>query len=86
VSRKRALLSTAFEHSNGHWVWYPNALSRGIQVSRDEREIYLRFDPIGFRRAIAGRAPTWPRRPYWSNLGRLLVALFSGRDPKGEGN
>ncbi|WP_428629854.1 hypothetical protein [Sphingopyxis sp.] len=81
TNRRRELLSTAFEDSSGRWVWYANAWSHGIVVSAEEREIYLAFNPIGFRRAIKGRQATEPTRPYWQTLQRLLSATFLGRDP-----
>lgn len=80
-SRQRALFSTAFEEVGGRWVWYANAWSGGVVVSSAERELYLAFKPLAFRRAIAGRAPLEPRRPYWTTLKRLLLATITGRDP-----
>jgi hypothetical protein len=84
MGRRRELLSTAFENVGGQWIWYANAWSRGVIVSRDEREIYLAFKPVAFRRAIAGREPNMPRRRYWRTLGRGLLATIVGRDPKGD--
>jgi hypothetical protein len=81
--RRRELLSTAFDRVDGQWVWFPNAWSRGIMVTAEERELYLTFAPVAFRQAIKGRPPTRPRRPYWATLGRILTAMASGRDPHG---
>jgi len=68
------VLAAAFERVEGQWVWYGNAWSRGIVVSDGERDIYLAFRPFAFRQAIKGRAPTFPRRPYWPTLKRILFA------------
>jgi hypothetical protein len=83
-TRRRELLSTAFERAAGQWVWYANATSRGIVVTPAEREMYLAFKPLAFRQAIRDREATMPRRPYWRTLKRLLVAAIMGRDPKGQ--
>lgn len=82
MDRRRTLLGTAFEQQAGEWVWYANAWSRGLKVSNDEREIYLSFKPLAFRAAIAGRIATEPRRPYLSTIGRILITMLTGRDPK----
>lgn len=73
---RREILSLAFEWREGQWVWYSNAWSRGIIVTPDEREIYLAFKPLGFRKTIRGRKATEPRRPYWRTLKRMF-----GLDP-----
>ena len=78
---RREILTTAFEKSNGKWIWYANAWSDGVVVSPQERDIYLEFRPIAFREAIAGRVPTEPRRPYLPTVKRLMVACFAGYDP-----
>ena len=77
----RELLATAFEKADGQWVWYANAWSRGVVVSAEEREIFLGFHPIAFRKAIAGRQASEPRRPYWQMFKRILTATATGRDP-----
>ena len=81
-SLHRETLSTAFERVDGEWVWYAHAWARGIVVSPSEREIYLAFSPVEFRRAIGGRATTHPRRAYWPTVLRLTIAAVTGRDPK----
>lgn len=77
----REILTTAFEKSDGNWIWYENAWSKGLIVSAHERDIYLDFRPIEFRQAIGGRVPTEPRRPYLRTLRRMTVAYFAGYDP-----
>jgi hypothetical protein len=79
--RRRELLMTAFEKEGDHWVWYANAFSTGVPVTAEERELYLDFNPLGFRQAIRGRAASQPRRPYMSGLKRILISIFLGRDP-----
>lgn len=74
-------MATAFDYVDGEWVWYANAWSRGVVVSADERDLFLRFNPIAFRRAIAGRPAVHPRRPYWPTLRRILTAMITLRDP-----
>ncbi len=80
-SRQRALLATAFEKVGGQWIWYANAWAGGIAVTPAERELYLAFKPLTFRRAISGRPPSLPRRAYWATMKRLLLAAITGRDP-----
>lgn len=77
------ILATAFDEVDGKWVWYANAWSRGIVVSASERDLYLAFRSIAFRRAIRGRLASYPRRSYWPTVRRMLIATISGRDPKG---
>lgn len=77
----RELLATAFDKVDGQWVWYANAWSRGVVVSAEEREIFLGFQPIAFRKAISGRPASKPRRPYWPTFKRILTATVTGRDP-----
>lgn len=81
--RRRELLTTAFEKEGDQWVWYANAFAKGVPVSTEERELYLDFNPIGFRRAVRGRAASQPRRPYIRGLKRILVAIFLGRSDQG---
>jgi hypothetical protein len=81
---QRELLGTAFERSNGQWVWYANAWARGVIVSDAEREIYLAYRPIAFRQAIKGRPASEPRRPYWRGLKRILTATLGGGDPEAD--
>jgi hypothetical protein len=82
MSSVPGVLSTAFDPVDGEWIWYAKAWARGVAVSPAERELYLDFHPIEFRRLIAGRAATHPRRPYWPTLARILAAMVTGRDPK----
>jgi hypothetical protein len=80
-SRKREILATAFDKAGDDWIYYSNAWSRGVLVNSDERELYLTWRLLAFRRAIAGRRPSEPKRPYWPTVKRLLIALLTGRDP-----
>ncbi|MEW5687469.1 MAG: hypothetical protein AB1942_21335 [Pseudomonadota bacterium] len=80
--RYRNIFKTAFDEVGGEWIWYANAWSRGVVVSSTERELFLQFRPVAFREAIHGRPALHPRRPYWPTLGRILMAMISGRDPK----
>lgn len=80
-SWRREVLKTAFEQRDGHWVWYANAWARGVMVTPSEREIYLGFNPIAFRRAIAGRQSSEARRPYWRTFRRIISTMVLGRDP-----
>jgi hypothetical protein len=79
----REILATAFEKSDGQWVWYANAWARGVVVSPEERELYLAFRPVAFRQTIKGRPATKPQRPYIATAGRILTATITGRDPNG---
>jgi hypothetical protein len=74
------ILKTAFEQIDGRWIWYANAWSGGVVVSSDERDLYLSFSPLAFRKAISGRLASYPRRSYWPTLKRMLVTVTSGRD------
>ena len=82
-SRRREVLATAFEAVGDRWAYYPNAWSRGVLVSAEERELFLGFRLRLFRKAIAGRPASEPRRPYWPMLKRILCAMLTGRDAKG---
>jgi len=75
------ILSTAFERIGDDWIWYGKAWTRGVVVSSGERDLYLDSKLLAFRRAIAGRQATYPRRPYWPTLRRILTATFTGKDP-----
>ena len=81
TNRRRELLTTAFEKEGDQWVWYANAFAKGVLVSAEEREIYLDFNLLGFRRAVRGRPASQPRRPYLLGLRRILISIFLGRDP-----
>jgi len=70
----REILEAAFEQIDGQWVWYANAWSGGIMVSPSERELYLSFKPLAFRKALAGRPASYPRRAYWPTLRRMVAA------------
>ncbi len=74
---RNEILETAFEQVDGKWVWYPRAFSRGVVVSSEERDLYLAFRPFAFRKAVAGRPATQPRRPYFPPLKKVLRAIFS---------
>jgi hypothetical protein len=78
---QKKVLAAAFDRDGEAWVWYANAWSRGVVVSAAERDIYLAYKPIAFRKAIAGRPATRPRRPYWPTLNRILTAALSRRRP-----
>lgn len=75
-------MSTAFDRLGEGWVYYRRAWSRGVRVTREERDLFCSFRLLAFRRALAERSPSEPRRPYWTTLRRLLTAMLTGRDPK----
>lgn len=75
-------MNTAFERLEDGWIYYRRAWSRGVRVTREERDLFCSFRPLAFRRAIADRLPSEPRRPYWPTLRRLLTAMLTGRDPR----
>jgi hypothetical protein len=74
------IMAMAFEEAGDHWLYYANAWSKGVLVSAQERNLYLHFKLIAFRRSVAGREPTAPARPYWPTVKRLLKAVFRRRE------
>jgi hypothetical protein len=74
------MMAMAFEEAGDQWLYYANAWSKGVLVSAQERDLYLDFKLIAFRRSVAGREPSAPPRPYWPTVKRLLKAVFRRRE------
>jgi hypothetical protein len=76
---ERRFLDTSFEPNGDGYVFYRHHWARGIPVTAEEREEYLRptleGSRSGFYRRIAGRAPVTPRRPYRISL-RIMLESF----------
>lgn len=78
LDRQRALFALSFEPAENGYVYYHRRWSRGIPVTAEERDAYLRIPAWGSRhawqRAIAGR-PTVPPRPYRPVQRKLLATM-----------
>ncbi|MES2056085.1 MAG: hypothetical protein V4564_09115 [Pseudomonadota bacterium] len=74
----RAILALSFEPSADGFFYYCWRWSRGIPVTMEEREAYLKIPAWGSRRAwrkgIANRS-TVPPRPFGPTHQKLLVAI-----------
>ena len=79
---ERAFLDTSFEPHGDGFAFYRHHWARGVAVSAAEREAYLRppldGDRGAFRRAIAGRPATLPRRGYRRSLAAMLAGFPPG--------
>ena len=79
---ERHFLDSSFEPNGDGYVFYRHHLARGIPVTAEEREAYLR-PPLGasrrdFHGAIRGRKATLPRRPWWRSQRATLAAIPAG--------
>jgi len=85
-TQQREILELSFEETDSGFIYYHNRWSRGIPVTAEEREEYLRIPALGSRRAwrkvVSGRETTSPRAygPVAWKLSRkmpLMMGLFS---------
>jgi hypothetical protein len=79
---ERHLLDSSFERTGDGYIFYRHHFARGILVSAEEREAYLR-PPFGasrreFYEAIRGREASLPRRPWWRSQRATLAAIPAG--------
>ena len=76
--RQRPMLALSFEPTDDGYVYYHWRWSRGIPVTIEEREAYLRIPALGsrraWRRAIAERATVAPR-PFGPTHRKLLARM-----------
>lgn len=82
---ERAALDTSFEPHGDGYVFYRHHLARGVEVSAEEREAYLR-PPLGasrrdFYEAIRGRPATLKRRPWLRSQYVTLAGIPAGFGP-----
>lgn len=79
---ERHFLESSFEPSGDGFAFYRHHLARGIAVTAEEREAYLRPPLDGSRRdfyeAIRGRPATLPRRPWLRSQRATLAAIPTG--------
>jgi hypothetical protein len=77
-SEQRDLLALSFEESEQGYIYYHNRWSRGVPVSAEEREAYLRIPALGSRKAwrksLKGRQ-TLPPRAFNPVMMKLLAAM-----------
>jgi hypothetical protein len=75
----RSLLDSSFEPNGDGYVFYRHHFARGIPVTAEEREAYLRPPFGGSRRdfygAIRGRPASLPRRSWWRSQRATLAAI-----------
>ena len=79
---ERDFLGSSFERDGESWLFYRHHWARGIRVSAEEREAYLRPALDGSRRAfyaaIEGRPASAKRRPFLSSQRATLAAIPAG--------
>jgi hypothetical protein len=79
---ERTFLDSSFEREGDGFIFYRHHFARGIPVSAEERETYLRPPLDGSRRAfyaaIRGRPATAPRRSWWRSQRAILAAIPAG--------
>ncbi len=79
---ERHLLDSSFERTGEGYAFYRHHFARGIPVTAEERETYLR-PPFGaprreFHEAIRGRPASLPRRPWRRSQRMTLAAIPAG--------
>ena len=79
---ERTALDSSFEPSGDFYVFYRHHFARGVPVTAEERETYLRPPFDGSRRAfydaIRGRPATLPRRSWWRSQRVTLASIPTG--------
>ncbi len=79
---ERAFLDSSFEPHGDGYAFYRHHWARGIPVTAEEREAYLRPPLDGSRRdfheAIRGRAAVLPRRSWLRSQQATLAAIPTG--------
>lgn len=79
---ERTALDSSFERHGDGYAFYRHHLARGVEVTAEERETYLRPPLHGSRRdfydAIRGRPATLPRRPWLRSQHVTLAAIPAG--------
>jgi hypothetical protein len=79
---ERTFLDCSFEPYGDGYHFYRHHLARGIRVTAEEREIYLRPPLDGSRRAfheaIGGRPADGPRRPWLRSQHATLASIPAG--------
>ena len=73
------MLDSSFEPHGDGYVFYRHHLARGVPVTAEERETYLRpsfgESRSDFYRAIRGREASLPRRPWLRSQRATLAAI-----------
>lgn len=76
---EREFLDSSFEADGAGWIFYRHHFARGIPVTAEERDLYLRPPLDGSRRnffaAIRGRPATAPRRSWLLSQRRTLAGI-----------
>lgn len=76
----RHLKSTGFEPTPSGFAYYENAWSKGLEVSAEERELYLSGAYSDWLSATYGRDATLPARKWLPGVKRMLLAAWRGFD------
>ena len=81
-SEERSFLDSSFEPYGDGYLFYRHHWARGVPVTAEEREAYLRPPLDGSRWSfydrIKGRRPVAPRRPYWRSYRITLESIPAG--------
>ena len=79
---ERDFLDSSFEPNGDGYLFYRHHRARGIEVTAEEREAYLRPPLDGSRRSfhesIRGRPATGPRRAWWRSQRATLAGIPTG--------
>jgi hypothetical protein len=79
---ERDFLDSSFEPHGDGYAFYRHHFARGVAVTAEEREAYLRPALDGSRRdfhaAIRGRPATLPRRSWWRSQRSTLAGIPAG--------
>lgn len=79
---ERTFLDSSFEPHGDGYAFYRHHLARGIPVTAEERETYLRPPLDGSRRdfyeSIRGREAVLPRRSWWRSQRATLAGIPAG--------
>lgn len=79
---ERTFLDGSFERNGDGYLFYRHHRARGIEVTAEEREAYLRPPLDGsrnaFYEAIRGRPASGPRRPWLRSQRATLASIPAG--------
>jgi hypothetical protein len=66
----------SFQAVDGGYIYYAWPNSKGIRVTKEEREVFLKGVSDEWYSIIDGRDATEPPRPYWPELWKRLRSIL----------